>query len=131
MLHMRSIFALTDKQRLASAAAHVLTDVTSMHAQVSALMRQVLSELAQGAGRQRSKLLLDAFKQTDERRRAQFAEVTNHFGLSPKCPVARHMVMTNTIYNPVLHARVKRAHSIVRCYYPSCWARTSCAQRRW
>ncbi|KAK9826425.1 hypothetical protein WJX81_004235 [Elliptochloris bilobata] len=43
--------------------------------QVGALMRRVLAELADAAGRQRAKLLLDAFKQTDERRRSQFAEV--------------------------------------------------------
>ena len=61
---------------LAIAAIQFVVNSMSLHAQVSALMCQVLSELAEGSGRQRAKLLLDAFKQTDERRRTQFAEVT-------------------------------------------------------
>lgn len=45
-------------------------------------MREVLRSLANAAGRQRLKLLLDAFKQTDERRRADLAEVHYLFFLS-------------------------------------------------
>ena len=75
MLHKHHS-VLIRNQHLAFAAVLCMIDNVSLLAQVSALMRQVLSELAEGAGRQRAKLLLDAFKQTDERRRAQLAEVT-------------------------------------------------------
>ena len=73
VLHMITVH---NQPRLAFTAVQCTIHDMSLHAQVSALMRQVLAELAEGAGRQRAKLLLDAFKQTDERRRAQFSEVT-------------------------------------------------------